>query len=317
MIKRILTAVGLLAVVFACVFWLRQYTLVATDLLILLFAVVGSYELYKSLKKGVYPKADTHIVDGEVVVTKSNIKPIASAIIVADIIMYPLTLFLGATGLVSTLCLSTVVAIGVFIFKKDSLELRDLGATVFNIVYPVIIMGLMIIMNHSSMGILSIFSVFAVVVMTDTMAYFVGVTCKGPKLCPHISPKKTISGAVGGILGGILGMVISYLIISYGGLMVGMFPDELHTISSNIGICLGVLLPLGAICSVVAEIGDLGASIIKRKVGIKDFGNIFPGHGGVMDRIDSFLFVVPIMYLAFEIIYAVIGGGLGFSGLFI
>ena len=76
---------------------------------------------------------------------------------------------------------------------------------------------------------------------------------------------------------------------------------EANYILSNIPLNLAVMLPLGAICSVIAEFGDLAASIIKRKIGIKDYGNIFPGHGGVMDRIDSFLAVIPVMYIVFSI----------------
>lgn len=306
MVKRLITAIGLLAFVFACVFWLRQYTLIATDFVIMLFAIVGSYELFNCFKKGKYSTAEACINNGEVVIKESNIKPIGIAIVCADIMVYPLTYFFNEVGVLATLCLSTIIAVSIFVFKKDNYEIKDLCATIFTIVYPVIIMGLLVVMNHSEMAMLSIFSVFAVVVMTDTMAYFVGVTCKGPKLCPKISPKKTISGAVGGIVGGMIGMTISYLIISHFGLLASLFPNEMQAITNNVGINLAIMLPLGAICSVSAELGDLGASIIKRKVGIKDFGNIFPGHGGVMDRIDSFLFVVPIMYLAFEIIYKVV-----------
>ena len=102
-------------------------------------------------------------------------------------------------------------------------------------------------------------------------------------------------------------MVVAYFVISYSGLFINIFPNEVLEVSTNIGISLGILIPLGMVCSVVAELGDLGASMLKRKMGIKDFGNIFPGHGGVMDRIDSFLFVVPVMYVAFQIIMLATG----------
>ncbi len=307
MLKRALTGSILILLIGLNVFWLRMYSLIPTDLLILLFAAVGGWEMYSSMKKGKFAKANISIESGEMNITSANLNPILPAIISAVLIMYPLTYFLGVAGLVATLAISTIIALCIFTFKRQKYQVADLGATVLNIVYPIIIMGLFIVMNHSKMGILSIFSIFTVVVFTDTMAYLVGVTCKGPKLCPQVSPKKTISGAVGGIIGGVIGMVVAYFVISYSGLFINIFPNEVLEVSTNIGISLGILIPLGMVCSVVAELGDLGASMLKRKMGIKDFGNIFPGHGGVMDRIDSFLFVVPVMYVAFQIIMLATG----------
>ena len=307
MLKRSITAVSILAVVCVCFFWLRQYTIIATDLLILFFAIIGGIELYNSLKKGKYTKAHISLENNEVKISSAVVKPILPAIILAMVIMYPLTYFLDVAGLMATLTISTIVAVGIFTFSKDKYAITDLAATVFNIIYPVIIMGLLIIMNHSKMGLLSIFCVFAVVVGTDTMAYFVGVTCKGPKLCPSISPKKTISGAIGGIIGGSIGIAIAYAFITLSGLFDTLFPFEVLNFGSTPAVAIGVLLPLGIVCSIIAELGDLGASMLKRKIGIKDFGNVFPGHGGVMDRIDGFLFVIPVMYLAFQIIMLITG----------
>ena len=307
MLKRALTGSVLVLLIGLNVFWLRMYTLIATDLIILLFAAIGGWEMYKSLKSGKYSKACVSMDNGDMKISRDKIKPILPAIITAVLIMYPLTYFLGAAGLVATLAISTIIALVIFTFKRKDYQLNDLSATIFNIVYPIIIMGILILMNHSKMGILSIFSVFTVVVFTDTMAYLVGVTCKGPKLCPAVSPKKTISGAIGGITGGILGMIVAYFVISYSGLFINIFPNEVLEVSTSIGISFAVIIPLGIIFSLVAELGDLGASMLKRQMGIKDFGNIFPGHGGVMDRIDSFLFVIPVMYVAFQIIMIVNG----------
>lgn len=305
MLKRILTAVGLLAVIFSCMFWLRQYSLIVADAVIMAFALVGGYEMFKSLQTKTINRAVIDVQNGQTKIEEFKLKPMLIPVVLAMVIIYPLTYFLSATGLVITLAVSTIASLFILVFKHEKYSISDVCATVFNIVYPIIIMSIMIIMNHSKAGLFSIFCVFATVVMTDTMAYFVGVTCKGPKLCPKISPKKTISGAVGGIIGGILGMVITYLIFCQFNLFGNMFPNEANSIFGNIPLNLAVLLPLGAICSVIAELGDLAASMIKRKIGIKDYGNLFPGHGGVMDRIDSFLAVIPVVYIAFEIIYAI------------
>ena len=307
MLKRIGTAVIMLAVIFSCVFWLRMYSLICTDFLIMAFAWVGGYEMFKSLQKKSVNKAIIDVSSGNSVVQEFKLKPMLIPIVVCCVIVYPLVYFLSAAGLLVTLVVGTILSLIIMVVKHTKYSISDVCATVFNIVYPITIMSILVIMNHSEMGLFSLLSTFAVVVMTDTMAYFVGVTCKGPKLCPNISPKKTISGAVGGVLGGILGMVIVYLLFCQFNVFeymssAGLIEPEKNYIFANIPLNLAVLLPLGAICSVIAEFGDLAASIIKRKIGIKDYGNIFPGHGGVMDRIDSFLAVIPVMYIAFVII---------------
>ncbi|MDE6967810.1 MAG: phosphatidate cytidylyltransferase [Clostridia bacterium] len=312
MLKRIGTAVLLLAVILSCVFWLRMYSLIITDIIIMAFAVVGGYEMFKSLKKKTINKAVIDVKDGGAKICEFKLKPMAIPVIACMVIVYPLVYFFSSIGLIITLAVGTISSLITLVVKHEKYSISDVCATIFNIVYPIIIMSILVIMNHSYMGLFSIFSTFAVVVMTDTMAYFVGVTCKGPKLCPNISPKKTISGAVGGVIGGVLGMVIAYLLFCQFNVFAymneaGFIPKEAFTIfAQNTPLNLAVLLPLGAITSVIAEFGDLAASMIKRKIGIKDYGNLFPGHGGVTDRIDSFLAVIPVMYFAFELIYKLI-----------
>lgn len=119
----------------------------------------------------------------------------------------------------------------------------------------------------------------------DSGAYFVGTFFGKHKLCPEISPKKTVEGAVGGIV------TVSIVFVAYA------FCYRLY--QGQRGIFFEVNYPylalMGLICGVLGIIGDLSASLIKRQCGIKDFGNIMPGHGGLMDRFDSVLFVAPFM----------------------
>lgn len=125
--------------------------------------------------------------------------------------------------------------------------------------------------------------------MTDTFAYFSGKFLGKHKLCPNVSPNKTIEGAVGGVIGAIVMNLILFFVFD-------KFFFTVHTLAWwQIIIISGVL-------SVVSMFGDLSASLIKRNHGIKDFGKIFPGHGGVMDRIDSCLFVLPALYFALYLI---------------
>jgi len=118
--------------------------------------------------------------------------------------------------------------------------------------------------------------------VTDTMAYFTGVLLGKHKLCPAISPKKTIEGSIGGIVFCILGFILYALIMNKA---FGLVPNYL---------VLGIA---GALSSFVSQIGDLTASLIKREHGVKDFGKLMPGHGGVLDRFDSIIAVAALLVL--------------------
>ncbi|MGN0674504.1 MAG: phosphatidate cytidylyltransferase [Oscillospiraceae bacterium] len=121
----------------------------------------------------------------------------------------------------------------------------------------------------------------------DSGAYFVGTFFGKHKLCPEISPKKTIEGAVGGVL--TVGLVFAVYAFFYQ--LVQGYRGYIFEVNYF------YLVILGIICGVLGIVGDLSASLIKRQFDIKDFGNIMPGHGGLMDRFDSVLFVAPFMML--------------------
>ncbi len=116
--------------------------------------------------------------------------------------------------------------------------------------------------------------------MSDTGGYFAGRAFGKHKLAPKVSPKKTVEGSVGGIVGNVIGGVIFALVMDrwFGG-----------------SISIPAMVILAALCSMVAQIGDLSFSLIKREFGIKDYGKLFLEHGGVLDRFDSVLFVTPVI----------------------
>lgn len=115
-------------------------------------------------------------------------------------------------------------------------------------------------------------------------AYFAGTFLGKHKLCPEISPKKTVEGFIGGLLSnGVIFVVINLIYVVF--FVEGYKVNYVNTFI------------LGLICAVLGTIGDLTASLIKRQCDIKDYGNIMPGHGGLMDRFDSVLFVVPFIYV--------------------
>lgn len=121
--------------------------------------------------------------------------------------------------------------------------------------------------------------------LADSGAYFAGTFLGKTPLCPEISPKKTVEGLLGGIVcNGILFLII------------GFFYEY---VLDGESIRYFMIFICGMICALLGLLGDLTASMIKRQCGIKDYGNIMPGHGGIMDRFDSVLFVAPFMYYAF------------------
>lgn len=124
--------------------------------------------------------------------------------------------------------------------------------------------------------------------LTDTFAYFFGSRFGKHKLAPKISPKKSVEGAVAGVIGTTVVTVITYFICD-------KFFFHLETLNVFVVIFASVIM------CVMGMLGDLSASVIKRNYGEKDFGTLFPGHGGVLDRIDSFLFTAPTLYVLVEI----------------
>ena len=123
--------------------------------------------------------------------------------------------------------------------------------------------------------------------LADSGAYFAGTFFGKHKLCPEVSPKKTVEGFIGGIV--VTGLL--FMLINFGySKILPLVTDS--TVSVNyFEVCL-----LGMALAVVGTIGDLSASVLKRQCAIKDYGNIMPGHGGAMDRFDSVLFVAPCFY---------------------
>lgn len=121
---------------------------------------------------------------------------------------------------------------------------------------------------------------------SDAMAYFIGSAFGKHKLAPSISPKKSVEGMIGGFAGGIIGMLIYGVILTLCGQNVEWL----------------TFIIFGLLGSVFGQSGDLFLSYIKRECKIKDFGNFLPGHGGVLDRFDSTLFVVPICYFIFKLL---------------
>lgn len=200
-------------------------------------------------------------------------EPIAYAAIVA---LYAIDLFTEDMGWYMLWFFGCVIASLLYLFKIEERKLEDALATITGIFYIVFFSYHVVLVDGTGEYSILLWLIVLTAFGTDIMAYFTGMALGKHKLCPKISPKKTIEGSIGGILGSvILCAVFSWI-----------FVPRLLVHSVIIGILGGV----------ISQFGDLTASIFKRKMGIKDYGNLIPGHGGILDRFDSLLFTAPMVY---------------------
>ncbi len=168
------------------------------------------------------------------------------------------------------------------ILKKLKITVVDVALTVFSLLYIPFLFSFIKLILSMPNGRILIWFVLLGAFASDMMAYFIGCKFGKKKICPEISPKKTVEGSIAGIIG----VIVSYIVLA---LIMNNFYDY------SINIFLVAFM--GLVTSIAGQFGDLSASSIKRYCGIKDFGTIMPGHGGILDRCDSILFVAPIVYM--------------------
>lgn len=198
---------------------------------------------------------------------------IGAAVMLASL-SYALLLFLPALY-------AWLVALFVYYMaNRQTVTLKDIAITFLLTVYPCFLFGHLLHIRSMINGELLIWAVFVCAFLTDTCAMFGGKFFGRHKLCPSLSPKKTVEGSICGVIGCVLSMLIYGAVCNW---IAGVVPSYVNI----------VIIAVGA--SAISQIGDLAASCIKREFGIKDYGNIMPGHGGVMDRFDSLLFVAPFV----------------------
>ena len=171
-----------------------------------------------------------------------------------------------------------------YLFNVEKRGLSDGMATVTGIFYVVFFSYHVALTDQIEGYSVMVWLIFLTAFGTDIMAYFTGFAIGRHKLCPAISPKKTIEGALGGAFGSIVLCGAFGYFFSYGAFV--------HC------------LIIGALGGAASQLGDLTASVFKRKMGIKDYGNLIPGHGGVLDRFDSVLFTAPMVYYYVALVLA-------------
>ncbi len=168
------------------------------------------------------------------------------------------------------------------VFSKGKLAVSDALTAAGMIFFIVFGFSSVVLLREEPHGGYLYLLIFLSAWITDTGAYFTGVFFGKHKLIPDVSPKKTVEGAIGGIFFCVLTFVVFGVIVAQ---ISDLTPHYFR------------LALVGAVVSVVSMIGDLIASLIKRKYGVKDYGKIFPGHGGVMDRFDSVLATAPFLFM--------------------
>jgi len=177
------------------------------------------------------------------------------------------------------ICLFTVT-----VFAKGNVRFEQTATVFTSVLYVVITFSSIVALRYLEGGKYIYLLAFLGPWVSDTFAYFCGRFFGKHKLIPEISPKKTIEGSIGGIIFTAVGFVVYGLIVN-------------NMTGGAMGLSYILLALTGMVISVISQIGDLAASLIKRNYGIKDYGAIFPGHGGVLDRFDSVLLTAPVLLI--------------------
>lgn len=197
---------------------------------------------------------------------------------------------------------STAYAIfcfGYLIVRHNDINIREISYCLLITVIVTLSFFMLISIrdrSNAQIGLFYLLVVFGSAWWSDSGAYFAGTFFGKHKLCPSISPKKTVEGLVGGIVTAVLGNLLVAELFMWASQMLIPIGYFSHCVAINIPILI-LVTPL---LSLMGVLGDLSASVIKRQCNIKDFGNIMPGHGGIMDRFDSVLFIAPVVFLIFR-----------------
>ncbi len=203
-------------------------------------------------------------------------------------LIYPTDLYFGTKGVLMLFAILTGINMCWAVFRHER-RFMDIIMSEFILCYPALPFYFLFMIKTIEPHILSVIAMCMTLIiasLNDTLAYFVGSKFGKHKLSPELSPKKTVEGAVAGIAGSV---IIGFVILM---LIRGKYIPDIHWAHLLFG-CL--------VSSIFATVGDLIASAVKRFCNIKDYGKIFPGHGGVMDRLDSYLLSAVAIYTYFSI----------------
>ena len=262
---RIITAIILLAIAIP-ILCLSDY--IVYPIAVSIMAMIATFELMRisSFRKKIFIALPSYLIAGALPIIAYFCGNAAVEFLLSSLtVLFAFLLYLIAYG----------------VFKRGKVKLSDIATHFMFFSYIVIAFTSLSVLRYINNGVFYYMLILLASWMCDSCAYFVGRAIGKHKLIPEISPKKTVEGAVGGVFFATVSFMIYGIVLSY----IEGAPNPNYV----------VLAILGFVLSIISQIGDLSLSLLKREKGIKDFGTIFPGHGGVLDRFDSVLPVAPVL----------------------
>ena len=289
MIKRVITA-AILIIIMSLAIWFQGWPL---RILLLISMLMSTGEMYKAFRRIGYDP-----------VRWSGYAYCVLAVL-AQAYYAELTGRMGLFESISppmfALIVGLLLAMTVIIFK-GKVAFDSLMSTVFPMLYPGLFFSLIITLQDLPTRVISTLALvltFFIASVNDTFALFVGLKFGKHRLAPEISPKKSWEGSIAGLVSSIGFAVLAAWVTKH--LVAPAFPEVARQLAVAPLPPLWAFAVLGLIAGGLSQIGDLVASLVKRHCGIKDFGTIFPGHGGMLDRMDGILFCGVACYVFFKI----------------
>ena len=263
------------------------------DVFILLIVIIAGYETSSMIEK-------TNRKINKFLATMYGVFNYVTLLIIVSNYKFSQYFLVQFITLAIYFVLTYIVESVIYKLETPKEHLKASFNTILACIYPTFFFGFMLIINHLDaiaglkyFSLIIIVLIIAITMLTDTFAYLVGSKLRGPKLCPKISPNKTISGAIGGLIGGVVGAMLVFWLAN-----AKIFSGVL----SMYNLAWWHFLLIGLFGSVFGQVGDIFESFLKRRAMIKDSGKLFPGHGGMLDRIDAMTFVTTFVFVIVFII---------------
>jgi phosphatidate cytidylyltransferase len=266
--------------------WLGDYALAT---LVAALAAIGAWEFYRMAEAtGATP------MRGVGIALAAILPLVVHAQVLGIVTVHPV---------VGVLAVIAVLALAIWLRGVDRKPLGATATTVFGVLYTSATLTFAYALRYHNYAVGNTAGALAVIVpvlltwASDTGAYFSGRLIGGRKLIPTVSPGKTVAGAVGAV---VFTVVVTWVVV-----------HQLFVPYAQLAFTPWGLVIFGVAISVTAQIGDLAESLLKREAGVKDSGTLFPGHGGVLDRLDSLYFVLPIAYALYDLLLVPAPSALG------